>query len=575
VIFGAVLIAYSPALDGTFLWDDVGHVTQQELRSLDGLRRIWLELGATQQYYPVLHSAFWLEHRIWGDSVLGYHLTNALQHSLAAFLLILILRQLAVPGALLAGLIFALHPVCVESVAWISEQKNTLSAVFYLASALVYLRFDECRHGAGLKPCATENRVPGVSQAESVAQPFRAAAYWSAFLLFICALFTKTVTATLPAALLVVFWWKRGRLDWRRDVVPLLPWFAVAALGALLTAYFERVYIGASGPEFALSPVERFLIAGRVIWFYLGKLVWPTHLVFIYPRWSIDPSVLWQYAFPAAAIALAFGLAMLARRTRGALAGFLFFCGTLVPVLGFVDVYPFRFSYVADHFQYLASLGIIVPVAAAIASVRSQTLSAAIVIALGVLTWRQSAIYQDAETLYRSTIARNPQCWMCYLNLGTEMARETRRLPEAAEAYQAALRIRPVYPEAKRNLELAHMKLGDAAADAPGRLSEAIAHYEAVLRTDPEHFRAHYNLGTVLMDVTGREAEAIAHLESAVKIQPESVEPRVNLGIVLAAVPGRSTEAIEHLEFALAKRPDLAAVREILSRLRGSPIPNP
>ena len=183
-------------------------------------------------------------------------------------------------------------------------------------------------------------------------------------------------------------------------------------------------------------------------------------------------------------------------------------------------MYPFRFSYVADHFQYLASLGIIVPVAAAIASVRSHILSAAIVIALGVLTWRQSAIYQGAETLYRSTIARNPQCWMCYLNLGTEMARDAGRLPEAAEAYQAALRIRPVYPEAKRNLVLAHMKLGDASADAPGRVPEAIAHYEAVLRTDPDHFRAHYNLGTVLMDVPGREAEAIAHLESAVIPNP-------------------------------------------------------
>ncbi len=218
----------------------------------------------------------------------------------------------------------------------------------------------------------------GMHAAATVVVPtFRSADYWVSFALFVCALLSKTVTATLPAALLVVLWWQRGRLDWRRDVLPLVPWFAVAAIAGAFTIWFEHDIIGARGADFTLSVVERLLLAGRVVWFYLGKLFWPAGLNFIYPRWTIDASVAWQYLFSIAAVALAVALGVLARPhpafapssqtaaagRRGPLAGYLFFVGTLVPVLGFVNVYPFLFSYVADHFQYLASLGVIVPVA--------------------------------------------------------------------------------------------------------------------------------------------------------------------------------------------------------------------
>ena len=202
LIFVLVVVAYWPALTGGFLWDDGGHVTRPDLRSLSGLARIWFEFGATQQYYPVLHSTFWFEHLLWGDSTLGYHLLNVSLHTTVACLFGIILRRLRIPGAWLAALLFALHPVCVESVAWISEQKNTLSTVFYLASALVYFRY----------------RDTG-----------RRSHYGWATGFFILALLTKTVTASLPAALLVIFWWQQGKLNWRRDVRPLLPWVFVTA----------------------------------------------------------------------------------------------------------------------------------------------------------------------------------------------------------------------------------------------------------------------------------------------------------------------------------------------------------
>ena len=576
----AVGVAYWPAMNGGLLWDDSGHITRPDLQSLHGLWRIWTETGATQQYYPLLHSAFWLEHRLWGDAMFGYHLANVLLHSTAAILLFRILRELDVPGAMLAACIFALHPVCVESVAWVSEQKNTLSTVFYLASALVYVR----------------------------------GAYWLAFALFLCALLTKTVTATLPAALLLIVWWKRGRLSWRADVVPLVPWFAVATAAGLYTAWFEREVIGARGEGFSLTLLERILLAGRVIWFYLGKLLWPIDLMFWYPRWAIDAADWRQYWFPAAAVGLTAALALLARRHRAPLAAFLFFCGTLVPVLGFFNVYPFRFSYVADHFQYLASIGIIVPAAAALAlasgSLEPTRRSAAhaaiavLVATLGVLTWRQSTMYVDAETLYRESTRRNPGAWFAYQNLGTLLVEEEGRVPEAIAAYRAALEVGPKTPRATTNTVMAlikgaslapntpagvsqavayleealrldprsaeaHYVFGNVLASSglPERVPEAIAHYEAALRIRPGHFRTHYNLGTVLMDVPNRQDDAIAQLETAVRIDPESIEARVNLGMALANQPVRHAEAIPHLELALKRRPDLDPVRESLAQL--------
>jgi tetratricopeptide (TPR) repeat protein len=589
LIFVALVIAYSPALKGTLLWDDAGHITPPTLRSIGGLWRTWTEIGATQQYYPVLHSAFWFEHRLWGDSLLGYHLANVALHSLSAVLLILILHRLAIPGALLAGLIFALHPVMVESVAWISEQKNTLSAVFYLASAYCYLTFDDTR---------------------------RPSRYVLASLLFACALLSKTVTATLPAALLVVIWWRQGRVEWTRDVLPLTPWFAVAIAGGVFTAWFEHSVIGAKGPEFSLTAIERCLVAGRVVWFYFSKLVWPSGLMFVYPHWTIHAHLWAPYLFPVLGLAVAGLLLALAGHTRAPLAGFLFFVGTLVPVLGFLNVYPFRFSYVADHFQYLASLGVIVPLAAGMTVVvqrrgwqtAGRVAAIALVLTLAVLTWRQAAIYHDAETLWRDTIARNPESWLAYINLGTELTNQ-HRFPEAIDAFGSALRLKPDYEQARHDLatahivvgtslgqsaekapqavlhlrealrldprnEKAHLSLGNLLLEMPGQMEQAIGEYEAALRITPDYFRAHYNLGTVLMDVPGRRDAAIAHLEAALAIEPDSPEAHVNLAVALADTPAKVPDAIRHLEIALAHRPDLAPARELLAQLRAGASPS-
>jgi tetratricopeptide (TPR) repeat protein len=528
LLFGSVLLAYLPALHGGLIIDDAGHITSARMQSLHGLWRIWFELGATTQYYPVLHSAFWIEHRLWGDAVLGYHLTNALLHAAAALLVVALVRRLSLPGAWLAGFLFALHPVCVETVAWISEQKNTLSAVFYLGAALLYLDFDRTR---------------------------RKSRYGLALGLFALALMSKSVTATLPVALLVILWWRRGRLEWKRDWLPLLPWLALGASGGLFTAWVERRYIGAEGADFALTAVERCLVAGRALWFYAWKMVLPANLTFIYPRWRVDAAAWWQYLFPLAALAAAAGLWLAARRRRGPLAAFLFFAVTLLPALGFLNVYPFLYSFVADHYQYLASLGIIVPAAygLAMASRRrpgaARALGVLLVLALGVLTWRQSAMYRDAETLYRETLARNPECWMAQNNLGKLLMQVPGRLPEAIGYLEASLRIEP-------NRAMTHYNLGTALAMAPGRLPDAMSEFQTALRLDPEFAEAHDGMGKALM-AAGRPAEGLAEFEAAVRLAPGDPRIHNNLGTALARA-GRAREAMSEFRAALQIDPDLA-----------------
>jgi len=528
-IFPAVLLAYWPALHGGMLWDDSAHVTAPSMQSLHGLWRIWFDLGATQQYYPLLYSAFWAEHRLWGDAVLGYHLANVALHALAACLVVLIVRRLALPGAWLAGLIFALHPVCVEAVAWISEQKSTLSAVFYLAAALTYLHFDQSR---------------------------RRSRYLWALALFVLALLSKTVTATLPAALLVVFWWQRGRLDWRRDVRPLLPWFALGAGAGLFTAWVEKTRVGAQGAEFSLSLGQRLLLAGRVIFFYAGKLLWPSNLIFTYPRWQPDVTVWWQYLYPLGVVILVIVLWRLPR--RGPLAGFLIFCGTLFPVLGFLNVYPFRYSFVADHFQYLASLGIIVPVACGLVlgisriSPGKAANTAALLLVpavLGILTWRESGMYRDSQTLYLTTLSRNPNSWMAHDNLGIILAETPGRLPEAIAEFQAAVRLNPGNSHS-------HVNLGNALQRVPGRMPEAIAQYQEALRIEPGYAEVHSNLGFALAQIPGRMPEAIAEYQAALRIKPGLAETHNYLGVALALTTGQLPEAIAEYQAALRIDPN-------------------
>ncbi|WP_319526496.1 tetratricopeptide repeat protein [uncultured Desulfosarcina sp.] len=564
------LIAYLPAIQSGYIWDDDDYVTEnQTLWSSGGLAQIWMSPKSTPQYYPLVHSSFWLEYQLWELNPMGYHITNVLLHIGAAMLLWRGLFLLGLPYSWVAAFIFALHPVHVESVAWITERKNVLSMVFYLSAAIcMFYRLD-----------LVENKI----------KPKRSWFwYLGGLFFFACALLSKTVTCSLPAALLLLIWWRRGRVKFL-EVLDLLPFFALGLVGGLSTAWLEQHHVGAQGVEWNYGLVERVLIAGRVIWFYAGKLFWPGELVFNYPRWSVDSGAWWQYFFPVAVISVTVFLWFMRRRWgRGPLTAFLFFCGTLFPALGFIDVYPFRYSFVADHFQYHASIGLIA--AAVVAGgrligswpVRRVGALAGVVIALlAVCTYYQCYDYHDVETLWRRTIAKNDGSWLAHNNLGVILYSRGKD-DEALQHYLAAVESQPNYTEALNNLGslyagkgesdralsyfeealsvepgnvLAHYNLGVEYADR-GEIDKAMRYYRKTLQLNPEYTRAHNNLGRLLMNLN-RDDEAQRHFRLALEYSPRMVQAHINLGAI-ALKKESINDAILHSLAAIDLQPENA-----------------
>src|SRR5580658_6605696 len=335
------VLSYWPALSGQFVWDDNSWTTEilPILRDFSGLEKIWFQPTALQQYYPLSGTTFWIDYHLWGFHPLPYHVENILLHLTSAILFWQLLRKLQVPGAWLAGAIFAIHPVMVESVAWITERKNVLSMVLFLSSLLAYGRFS----GYWNEP-----------------EPKRDWWAWGlALVLFCAALLAKATAFSLPGVLLLICWWKRGTIRFKRDVLPTLPFFVISIGFCLGTSWLEKNHVGAKGPDWQISFPARCLIAGRAIWFYVGKLLWPSQLCFIYPRWHLNTGSWRQWMFPISVLAILLTLWQLRHRIgRGPLTACLFFIGTLFPALGFMNAYFMTYSFVCDHWVYLSSLGL-------------------------------------------------------------------------------------------------------------------------------------------------------------------------------------------------------------------------
>lgn len=575
-IAAATLVSYLPVLRAGFVWDDDNCVTgNAALADARGLVRIWLRPGVFQQYYPVVQTSHWIERRLWGLDPAGYHAVNIVLHALNALLLWAVLRKLRVPGAFVAAAVFALHPVQVESVAWITERKNTLSGLFYFASLLAYLRY------AGLDGGARRENSP---------------AYPAAMLFFVLALFSKTVTATLPAAILLMVWWKRGRVGWD-DVRPLVPFFMVGAALGLITAWMERVHVGARGAAWDLSFLDRVLIAGRALWFYSDKVLWPSKLTFIYPRWAVDAGVWWQYLFPAGALAVVAALWLL-RGTigRGPVAAVLVFAVTLFPALGFLNFYPMQYSFVADHFQYLACAAIIALAVAAGATFVTdprarQYGSVGLLAGLALMTWQRGRVYRDAETLWRDTLSRNPSAWMAHVNLGKIYSLRGESAPAMAH-YEQAIALRPDDAGAHNNLALELLRTGDVEAavqhfneavrlwpnypdayfhlglalEQRGWTNEAVRAFELALLSRPAYPEALNALG-VAMARRRENDKAIALFLKACEIAPDYVDARINLCRVLR-ISGQLEAAGRHGELAVRMRPDSADASYQLALVR-------
>lgn len=569
-LVAAVVVSYLPALKAGYVWNDHTYLTENPtLDGLDGLARIWTDTAANEQYYPLVFTTFWVEKRLWGLHPFGYHLVNVLLHAAGALLLWRFLRRLRLPGAFLAAAAFALHPMAVESVAWVTERKNTLSFVLSLLAAHAWLSFREA--AAARKEAASEKRKP--KRAAAVEPLLRRPAILLGLSLaaFTLALFAKTTASVLPAALLVIAWWRQGRLG-KDDVRPLLPFFAVGAGLAWLTAWLERTMVRAEGQEWAHGAWDRVVLAGQTTAFYAEKLVWPADLAFIYRRWAVDAAVPAQW-LPTlgwiAALAAAFVLAR--RGLRGPLAALLLFGGVLFPAMGFFNVYAMRYSWVADHFAYqavavgcaalvggAATLLAKAPAAAARAAAAAAVAGLAL---LGALTSRAAVPYRDPETLWLHTIALNPECFICHTNYGRELL-EKGRTEEAVAHFERSLEIKPdalptllnlaQVEEERGQLGKAVERLQAALALDPtdvevrthlgalytkeGRLEDAEREFREALRTpSPADYLAHNGLGVVLVK-TGRVAEGIAHMEECVRLRPDYETGRANLDVVLSQV---------------------------------------
>lgn len=601
-----VLVVYLPAMRAGFIWDDDLFLTENPLiKADDGLYRFWFTTEPPD-YFPLVSSVLWVEWRLWGMDATGYHLLNIVLHAISSVLIWLVLQRLKIPGAWLAALIFAVHPVNVESVAWITERKNTQPMVFYLLSLLSYFQFE--RDGGRRW-------------------------YFAALFSFLLALLSKTSIVMLPFVLLVCAWWQRGRIE-QKDVVRAIPFFVLAGVLGLVTVWYQ--YNVAIGDDVFRTTgfLPRLAGAGWAVWFYVYKVIIPHKLTFMYPLWQIDGASIVSY-LPVLLLVACLGVCWRYRKGwgRAPFFGLGYFVVTLFPVLGFFDINFMRYTLVTDHWQYTSIIGIIALVVAM--GIRAQENwhahfrkfgavgSTAIVGLFCVLTWSQCHIYKDVEALWRDTVSKNPKAWMAHNNLGTALLAKE-RFEEAAFHSSEALRMNPGhakihcalgaalagmgrFEEAVRhfseglelnpNMAAAHSDLGRAlsalgrddeaiehfhqalqldsgSAEAhmgfgiamarKGKLDKAMEHFSQAVRLDPGFAGAHYSLGLALLG-KGRMAEAIPCFSQAVDIAPHFAEAHYNLGAVLASL-GRLDEAIGHFSEAVRIRPDFKVAKRSLNR---------
>jgi tetratricopeptide (TPR) repeat protein len=529
------VIAYAPALRAQYVWDDDEYVTgNPAVQQADGLSTIWLEPRRTPAYYPLVFSSFWVEYHLWGDRAIGYHAVNVALHCMNVLLAWLLLRRLAVPGAMLAVAIFALHPVHAESVSWVTERKDVLSGMFILLAIIAWVRFVEER---------------------------RWRHYTASLALHLAAMLSKAVAAAFAPLSVLIVWW-RSPQTWRRTLPLTVPFFVVSLALALVARWRES--IDATFDE-QRNLAESLLLASRNIAFYAQKFVWPDDLMAIYPKWQIVGASPGEYVW-VLTIAVAAAVLWLMRRSVGnvPLAGFVFFICMHLPTLGLVNFNFMNYSYVADRYQYIAILGLAALIGAMAHAVVHRVAwlrgsggralaagaAAAMCLVLAMLTWNHAGAYHDTETLARDTLQKHPEAWSASALLGFELVRRG-QFVEGSRELESAVRINPEFALAQYNLAVVRYRMG--------RTSEAVTGLLKTIEIDPDYPDAHYVLGVILTR-SGRPEEAIPYLDKAVErtLSPTSRE----LGSTPAA-------AISALADAQAMNGEYARAAELYARVLG------
>lgn len=553
------LLVYLPCLNGPLLWDDKDWFGAMEwnLRGWQGLWRLWTVPESIQQYYPVTAMSFWIDHHLWGGWTLPAHLENVLIHGASAVLFWMLLKRLQIRGAWLAAALFAVHPGMVESVAWMTERKNVLCTFFALLALLC--------HGAG----------SGWWESPWRQKTWKAAAL--AFACFVLAMLSKVSAAVMPGVVLVIGWWLSGKVRWRLDGLRMLPWLIVSIPLIVLTSKIEYEQIEGGDLFRALPFSDRLLLAGQLPWFYFGKLLWPAQLCVLYEKWALAG---WQW------LGLIMLIAMLAvlvwRRWHGALALVLLFIGTLFPLLGFFEVNGMKYAWAADRWAYLPAMAVCVGAAFWLVKL-PRGVSAVLLIACGVLTWRQAALYASVDGFWQAATAGNATPWKAHNDYGSQLMDEN-RYAEARTQFEAALKSYPGYVAAMVNLASALQELGynahaiewlDRAIalhpekcavahynkaivfEAMQRREDAEASFKAAIAQKPDFFAAHNDLGNLLL-VTGKYDEARECFLKLLELRPGNAKALTSLGNI-HFMQGETGRALGYLAKALEDDPDMTS----------------
>ena len=523
---------------GGFIWDDNVFLYDNPLiHAPDGLYRFWFTTQAPD-YFPLVSSSLWFEWRLWGMHPVGYHIVNILLHAGGAVMLWRLLLALEIPGAWMAALIYAIHPVNVETVAWITERKNTLPMVFLLPAMLLFLKSD--RSGSRRD-------------------------YVLALVAFLLALLAKTSVVMLPFVLLICAWWMNRRVT-RRHLLRVVPFFGLSALAGLVTVWFQYNRAIRDGVVRTDGFASRLAIAGRAIWFYLAKAIWPFNLSFVYPRWVVDPAAVRSY-LPVIVLAVTCCMLwFLRRRSWAAPIAVAMGCYlvNLLPVLGFTNIYFMRYSLVADHWQYTAMPAVIALVVGSLAMLarrgtQSRNLMAfggvVAIVVLSISTYRRCEIYHDLETLWRDTLAKNPLGSMPNNNYATLLL-DDGKLDEAEVHLRTALQDDPRSYEAVMNLGLVFERRGDKAG--------ALEQFRRSAAMEPRYSFAQANLGRLLI-VMGQSAEGVEHLNAAIASNPRCV-PAYRERATAREAAGDLGGALADLQSVAETDPSDADLRVNLSR---------
>jgi tetratricopeptide (TPR) repeat protein len=539
IIAAGCFIAYSPAIKGDFIWDDDIYVTKNPLLpASDGLWRIWFSTDAPSQYFPLTYTTFWFEYRLWGLNPVPYHVANIAIHVISSLLLWLILRRLLVPAAFVVAAVFALHPVNVESVAWITERKNVLMLFFSLLSVFFWNEF-------ALR-----------SQSRRKAVIF----YAFSILSFVLALFSKTTACVLPVILILLLWLKGLSISWKR-LLQIAPYFVLAFTMGLLTIWWEKHHQRTEMIALGLGFLQYLLIASKAVWFYAAKIFLPVNLCFSYPRWKIDPADPLQYLWLVPCLLTAFALWFWRKRLgRVPVAAVLIFLAALFPMLGFFDLYTFLYTFVADHYQYMASIALITLVVSAGSrlincfGVRAAKIAPVLAVVLlftfGTLTWRQSRVYTNLEALWRDTLRKNPDSWLAHNNLSHVLLTQN-KLDEAQMHLRRSIELAQTAPAIHRyGLADAYYNLA-LVFRAQQKYDDAVEQLRRVLDIRPNDREANFDLLDIL-ESQGRLDEAVAHYNRFIKVYPDDAVLYYRFAIVCLR-RGDLDNAVEFAQRAVQK----------------------